>query len=392
MNSRVIGKKIRIRNVVSGGSFDTVFLVLVMTLLTIGLVMMFSASYVNASYLNGSAFFYIKKQAKFAVVGIILMLAVSRVKYTVYKRVSYAALGISFVLLVLVLLFPAEIEGKEAFKRWLDLPLLLSFQPSEIGKLALILFFARDMEKNQKKIDTDWKMMIPYLIVIGTMCLLVYMENHLSGTLLVLGLGVVMTYLGGVKKGWFIAMLAVMALFAFIYILEPDKVIKLLENYAGDRITAWREKDKFETTLRWQTNQSLYAIGSGGLFGLGLGNSKQKHLYMPEPQNDFVFSIVCEELGFIGAVIIILLFAALVWRGFVIAMRAKDRFSALMVMGIIMQIGLQTALNIFVVTDTVPNTGISLPFFSYGGTALVMLLGEMGMVLSVSRYSKVTKK
>ena len=183
-----------------------------------------------------------------------------------------------------------------------------------------------------------------------------------------------------------------MALFAFIYILEPDKVIKLLENYAGDRITAWREKDKFETTLRWQTNQSLYAIGSGGLFGLGLGNSKQKHLYMPEPQIDFVFSIVCEELGFIGAVIIILLFAALVWRGFVIAMRAKDRFSALMVMGIIMQIGLQTALNFFVVTDTVPNTGISLPFFSYGGTALVMLLGEMGMVLSVSRYSKVTKK
>ncbi len=392
MKSMVIGKNFKMRNVISGGSFDTVFLVLVMTLLTIGLVMMFSASYVNASFLNGSAFFYIRKQAKFAILGVLLMLAMSRVKYTVYKKLSYVALGVSFFLLVLVLLFPAQIEGKEEFKRWLDVPLLPSFQPSEIGKLALILFCARDMEKRQKKIDTDWKMMLPYLAVIGAMCLLVYLENHLSGTVLVFGIGLIMTYLGGVKKGWFIALAAAFALFVAIYLLEPDKIIKLLENYAGDRITAWREKDKFETTLRWQTNQSLYAIGSGGLFGLGLGNSKQKHLYMPEPQNDFVFSIVCEELGFIGATIIILLFAALVWRGFVIAMRAKDRFSALMVMGIIMQVGLQTVLNIFVVTDTVPNTGISLPFFSYGGTALVMLLGEMGMVLSVSRYSKITKK
>lgn len=293
MKSMVIGKNFKMRNVISGGSFDTVFLVLVMTLLTIGLVMMFSASYVNASFLNGSAFFYIRKQAKFAILGVLLMLAMSRVKYTVYKKLSYVALGVSFFLLVLVLLFPAQIEGKEEFKRWLDVPLLPSFQPSEIGKLALILFCARDMEKRQKKIDTDWKMMLPYLAVIGAMCLLVYLENHLSGTVLVFGIGLIMTYLGGVKKGWFIALAAAFALFVAIYLLEPDKIIKLLENYAGDRITAWREKDKFETTLRWQTNQSLYAIGSGGLFGLGLGNSKQKHLYMPEPQNDFVFSIVC---------------------------------------------------------------------------------------------------
>ena len=200
-------------------------------------------------------------------------------------------------------------------------------------------------------------------------------------------IGMVMTFLGGANYKWYVPIIIVGVIGVIVLITNPD----ILKKYAGERIVAWLDKDYDPDGARWQTNQSLYAIGSGGLFGLGLGNSRQKHLYMPEPQNDFVFSIVCEELGFIRVVFIILLFVLLVWRGFVIAMRAKDTFSSLLVMGIVFHVGLQTALNIAVVSDLIPNTGIGLPFFSYGGTSLVILLMEMGMVLGVSRYSKIQK-
>ncbi|MCL2508558.1 MAG: putative lipid II flippase FtsW [Oscillospiraceae bacterium] len=412
MESKVISTKSGLfKNHVARGGLDTVFLGLVVVLVTIGIIMMFSASYVNASFnvvvkdRNGEAviengrvktnpYFYFEKQAGFAVLGFVALYLISRVKYTFLKKkwVAYFVLGVSFLLLILVLVNPAKIAGKEEFKRWLTLPVIGQFQPSEVAKLGLIMFCAYHMEKNQKKIDTDWRMMLPYLGIIGAMCVLVYKENHLSGTILMFAIGIVMMFLGGVKSWLFIGGAALVAVFVVITIIAPDRVIKLLESYAGDRITAWINKEDFATTLRWQTNQSLYAIGSGGLFGLGIGNSKQKHLYMPEPHNDFVFAIVCEEIGFIGATVILILFALLIWRGFVIAMRASDRFSALLVMGIIIQVGLQVILNIAVVTDTIPNTGISLPFFSYGGTSLVMLLAEMGIVLSVSRYSKITKK
>ena len=196
-----------------------------------------------------------------------------------------------------------------------------------------------------------------------------------------------MLFLGEFKKHWFI-IIAVVGVLGIIFVITNPEI---LEKYAGARITAWLDKDYQPLGARWQTNNSLYAIGSGGLFGVGLGNSKQKHLYVSEPQNDFIFAIVCEELGFVGAIIIIALFALLVWRGVVIGIHAKDRFGALLSMGIVFQVGLQTALNIGVVTDTLPNTGISLPFFSYGGTSLMMLLFEMGMVLAVSRYSRLKK-
>ena len=214
-----------------------------------------------------------------------------------------------------------------------------------------------------------------------------FLENHLSGTILMFSIGVAMMFFGEVKMRWFvIGAVAVIAVVVF-FVIFPDK----LPSYAAKRITAWLDKDFDPFGARWQTNQSLYAIGSGGFLGAGLGNSKQKHLYVSEPQNDFIFSIVCEELGFIGATAIIILFGLLVWRGFVIAMKARDRFGALLAMGLVFQVGLQVALNIAVVTDTVPNTGISLPFFSYGGTSLMILLMEMGIVLSVSRYSRVRK-
>lgn len=383
-----------IRDYIAGGGFDITFLALVIILLTVGIVMMFSASYVNAWYdvkAENDPYYYFKNQLLFAAIGVTLMLVVSRLRFDFFKDLSCLALLVSVLLLVYVLINPYVITGKEDFKRWMYVPIVGSFQPSEIAKLGLIMFCAWSMERRQKLIESKWWMMLPYAAVIALVCGLVYAENHLSGTILMFGIGVVMTYLGGVKWGWFAFGAIVAALALFFFILNPDK----LAAYAGARIEMWLKLLRNEeltnaekTGSAWQSLQSLYAIGSGGLFGLGFGNSKQKHLYLPEPQNDFVFAIVCEELGFIRAMLIILLFVLLVWRGFVIAMRSRSKYASLLAMGICFQVGLQAALNIAVVTSTVPNTGISLPFFSYGGTSLVMLLIEMGMVLSISRGTK----
>ena len=390
------------------GKIDIPFLLLVITILTIGLVMLFSASYTYAYYNeDGDSTYFFKRQLIFAVVGVVAMLLVSKVRYDYFKLFAIPAIAVSWLLLVIVLFLPATQGG---FHRWIDLK-IFTFQPSEIAKLAIILFCAWSMDKNHKKIVgkqlspskfahtvkelsggkivvyESFVMLCLYAGIIVVTAGLVYLENHLSGTLLILAIGVVMMYLGEIKRHWFvlIAVLAVVALIFFV--LNPD----LLEKYAGERITAWLDKSYEPRGARWQTNNSLYAIGSGGLFGTGLGNSKQKHLYVSEPQNDFIFAIVCEELGLLRAIGIIILFVLLVLRGIAIGLRAKDRFGALLSMGIVFQVGLQTALNIAVVTDALPNTGISLPFFSYGGTSLMMLLFEMGVVLSVSRYSRLDK-
>jgi len=381
--------RLRLQDYFAKGGFDMTFFILVVTLLTIGLVMMFSASYVYSMYTQkGDPYYYISRQLLYAAGGMVVLFLVSKIHYTVFKDFAFLALLISFGLLIYVLINPHVIAGKEDFKRWIWVPLLnTTIQPSEIAKIGLVLYCSWGMERKQKLIAKKWWMMLPYAAVIGLMCLLVYKENHLSGTILIFLIGIVMTYLGGVKTGWYVLAAVGVAAVALFVIANPD----VLQKYAGTRIQAWLDEDYDPQGDRWQINQSLYAIGSGGLFGAGLGQSRQKHLYIPEPQNDFVFSVVCEELGFIGAFTIIILFVLLVWRGFVIALRAKDRFSSLLVMGICFQVGLQAALNIAVVTGTVPNTGISLPFFSYGGTSLMILLIEMGMVLSVSRYSKIPK-
>ncbi|MBQ1545248.1 MAG: FtsW/RodA/SpoVE family cell cycle protein, partial [Clostridia bacterium] len=220
-----------------------------------------------------------------------------------------------------------------------------------------------------------------------SICILVYMENHVSGTLLIFALGIMMMFLAGYDYRWFVVAAVGVVLLAVFVIRNPE----ILPTHAQSRITSWLDKSYDPLGVRWQTNHALYAIGSGGIFGVGLGNSKMKQLYVSEPQNDFIFSIVCEELGLIGALIIIALFALLVWRGFVIGIHADDKFGALLAMGIVFQVGLQAALNIAVVTDMLPNTGISLPFFSYGGTSLLMLLGEMGVVLAISRTAHLKK-
>ena len=379
-------------------SIDIPFLLIVLTLLSIGLVMMFSASYVSAIYDTYSfeggpqASFYIKKQLMFALIGIAMMYFVSKFDTNFYKKFSTLILIISLVLLVAVLIFPAKIEGKEEFKRWMAIG-PISFQPSEVAKLGIIMFLAWSLEKKKAVVRTKWWSIIPYMALIGVICILIYKENHLSATLLVFGITMIMLFMGGFKIRIFvIGILSVAALVGIVWLIHPETIKNVFESYMKERIVAWLDKDYDPLGSRWQTNQSLNAIGSGGLFGLGLGNSMQKHLYVSEAQNDFVFSIVCEELGFFRSSIIIALFGLLVWRGFVISMNAKDMFASLLTMGIVFQVGLQTILNIAVVTDMIPNTGIGLPFFSYGGTSIVMLLAEMGMVLSVSRSAKLPKK
>ena len=382
------------------GGIDVVFLGLVLALLTIGLIMMFSASYTYCYYnMKGDSFYYIKRQLFFAIIGVAAMFFVSRFHYKVYRRAARPVLTISYALLVLVLILPPP-KGYAGFHRWIQIPGFGTFQPSEIAKFAIILFLAYHIAENYRGINSKERIDVRgvnvptslycaalYLAIIGSVCILVYLENHVSGTLLIFALGIMMLWFAGYDSKWFIVAIVGVVVLAAIVIAKPD----ILPAHAQPRILAWIDKDYDPLGVRWQTNNALYAIGSGGFFGVGLGNSTQKQLYVSEPQNDFIFSIVCEELGVFGAGIIILLFVALVARGFYIGMHIKEKFPSLLACGISFQVGLQAAINIAVVTDVLPNTGISLPFFSYGGTSLLMLLGEMGLVLGVSRYANFKK-
>lgn len=375
------------------GGFDIIYMILVFLLLTIGLVMMFSASYVSAKYdidTGYDPFYYIKKQALVAVAGVVLMFIISKINPAIFRALTPAVAIIATVLLLLVLIAPAKIDGKEEFKRWLLIPgINFQFQPSDVAKLALIMGLAYLMERYKKQLETVWWVALLFFGLVAAVCGLVILEHHLSCTILLFLIGIAMLYLGGVDSKWFIIGIIAAAVLAVAIFAFRDK---LLDSYQAERIDSFLHKDYDDVNTRWQTNQSLFALGSGGFFGLGLGNSVQKHMYIPEPQNDFIFAIVGEELGFLRSVIILLIFALLVFRGFIIATRARNMFERLLVMGISLQIGLQTIMNILVVTDMMPNTGISLPFFSFGGTALLMQLVEMGMVLSVSRSeNRITK-
>lgn len=376
-------KKPRVTASMAG--FDVPFFTLIMVLLMIGLSMLFSASHVYAYYNeDGDSLFYIKKQLVYAVLGVVAMLFISKIDYHKLRVFAYPLFGASIVLLLLVFVVPPVMKN---YRRWLKIPgTSLTFQPSDIAKFAVVLLFAHLITQNYDKMKTFKYGIAPFGIALLPTCLLIYKEPHLSGALLVLGIGAVMMYVGGARSGWFIAAAVAVGALLLAIFLFPD-----ILSHASARIASWLDKDADPLGARWQTNQSLYAIGSGGFLGVGFGNSKQKFLYVSEPQNDFIFSIVCEELGFVGALAIIVLFILLLYRGFVIALRAPDRFGSMLAIGLVSQVGLQTALNIAVVTDTIPNTGISLPFFSYGGTALIMLLAEMGVVLGISRAANVMK-
>ena len=365
------------------GSMDLIFLILVLTLLGIGLIMLFSASYAYAYYYDGNSFHYITRQLAFAVVGVVALLVVSQIDYHILRRFALLLLGGTLFLLVLVLFYHTQATAK----RWIPIVGTFTFQPSELAKFTIVVVFAHLLSLNYDRMSDPRYGLWPFLSIMGIIALLMVLQPHLSGTILILSIGVVMMFIGGTNLKWFAlgGLFLVGAVVVIIFI--PDAV-----PYAMSRLEHWINPASDPTGAGYQTLQSLYAIGSGGLLGVGIGNSRQKHLYLPEPQNDFVFSVVCEELGFVGATIILLLFVLLVWRGFAIAMRCRDRFGSMLAVGLTTQVGVQTILNIAVVSNTIPNTGISLPFFSYGGTALCMLLAQMGVVLSVSRYSTVEKE
>lgn len=360
-------------------ALDVPFLAILLILLCFGLIMLFSAGYAVALYRRGDAYTYIRPQLLFAVLGVAAMYAASLIDYHIWHKLAWPLMGISLVLLVVVLFMP-EYNG---CKRWIVIPGLGTLQPSEIAKFSVVLVFSHIISLNHDRMKNFSTGVLPFGLILGVVAVLMLLEPHLSGTLLILSIGAVLMFVGGTGLKWFgiAGGLGVGAIAAAIIAL-PELV-----PYATDRLASWQDPFADPLGEGHQTIQSLYAIASGGLTGLGLGNSRQKYLYVPEPQNDFIFSILCEELGFVGAALVVLLFLLLLLRGISIAVRARDKFGALLVVGFVVQVVLQAVLNIAVVTNTIPNTGISLPFFSSGGTSLMMLLGEMGIVLSVSRQA-----
>ncbi len=369
-----------------GMGIDLPFCLLILILLVIGTIMMFSASYAFAYYTVGDSFFYLKRQIIFIVLGIAAMAVMSFFNYNKLHKIAPIVLGVAYFSLLLVLIIPS-VEG--GVKRWIPLG-IFNLQPSEIAKFAVILFFSHWASKYYKVMQLPKYSILPGVIVFGTIAGLLLLEPHYSGIVIVGVLTVIMLYIGGMITKYLI--IGGIALGAVILLLAVTGGL----SYAMSRMDGWgqalsaeRGTDLWDQT--WQTRNSLYAIGSGGLWGLGLGQSRQKFLYLPEPQNDFIFAIVVEELGLIGAAIILLIFALLVWRGITLSLRSKDKFGKLLGIGLTSQIGVQVVFNILVITDWLPNTGISLPFFSYGGSSLIMLLAQMGIVLSISRTANIER-
>ena len=362
-------------------SMDLPFLLLTLLLTAIGLIMLFSASFPSALYESGDATYYVKKQAFFAVVGCGAMLFIGTLNYQRFRGAAKILMGASFFLLILVIIPGVGITVNNA-TRWLGIEGVFTFQPSEIAKLAVIVYFADSISKRKEKMEDLRQGLIPYVPMLLCFALLMMLEPHLSGTVLIVGIGIMMMVVGGMKRWLVAAGFGGVGTLAVLY-------VKLVEagiiHYGEGRILMWKNPWLDAQDTGYQMVQSLISIGSGGLLGVGFGKGRQKFLFLPEEHNDFIFAIVCEELGLIGAYIIILVFMLLILRGFWIALHARDRFGTLLVVGVMTQISLQTFLNIAVVTGLLPATGISLPFFSYGGTALALQLVEMGIVLSVSR-------
>ena len=358
--------------------FDGEFFLLVMVLLLIGVIMVLSSSFPRAYYdpgrvTGGNALYYFLRQSVYALLGTFLMLLLSRLPMRFYRRWAYPFLGLTLVLLALVPLIGVKANGS---RRWLGVG-SLTVQPSELAKLAVILCFSAMICRFREKMRSFRWGILPFLGILGLIVGLLILEPHFSASIIILALGGSMMFLGGVRLFWFIgALSAVGAGLGVLLTFFP---------YASSRVSTWLDPFSSPSAEGYQIVQSLYSIGSGGLTGLGLGESRQKYLFLPEEHNDFIFSVVCEELGFLGAALILILFALLILRGYRIALNCRSRFSFLVCAGITTLLALQVFLNVAVVTNLLPCTGISLPFFSYGGTALLIQMGEMGIILSASR-------
>ena len=359
-----------------GEQVDLPFLILVLLLLTVGLIMLYSASFAQSEYDTGyiSSTRYFQKQAVCAAIGLAAFLFFSRIPARAWFRLAWPMYALSIVLLLSVLVVGEEVNGA---RRWINVA-GLQFQPSEIAKFTLILLFAR----LTRSFGSDAKKFRFGVLGFGAALLGILvplaLEKHLSAIMLMGMVAVVMMFVAGTRARWLLAGAGAAVVFVAVYVS--------VMGYAGDRITAWLHPESDPGDTGYQILQSLYAIGSGGLFGLGFGKSRQKYLYLPFQYNDYIFAVICEELGFVGALAIIALFCALILRGYWIALRARDRFSTVLAAGLVTLIAVQTVLNLCVVTNLLPSTGISLPFFSYGGTALAVNLGEMGIVAHISRF------
>ena len=363
-------------------SVDIPFLSLVLLLLLVGLVMLYSASCAQSEFDTGyqSSLRYLQKQGVCALLGLVAMWLFSRIPADFWNRFAWPVYAVSVVLLLSVLVVGESVNGA---KRWINIA-GIQFQPSEIAKFAMIALMAR----LTKQFGTDAKKFRYGVLGFGCamlgLLIPLALEKHLSAIMLMGLVGVVMMFVAGTSPKWLAAGAAAAAVFVVIYIS--------FMGYAGDRVTAWLHPELDPGDTGYQILQSLYAIGSGGVFGLGLGKSRQKYLYLPFQYNDYIFAIICEELGLVGAILIMILFAATILRGYWIALRASDRFSTVLAAGLITLIAVQTVLNLCVVTNLLPSTGIALPFFSYGGTALAVNLGEMGILLSISRQREEPKR
>ena len=356
-------------------SMDLTFLVLLLTLLAVGLGMLFSASYAQSRYDTGytDSTRYLQKQAVCGLIGLAAMIVLSRVPVAFWYRMAWPLYGASIVLLLMVLLFGQSVNGA---RRWISIA-GIQFQPSEIAKFTMILLFARlTREFGPDTRSFRYGVLGFGLALLGILVPLA-LEKHLSAIMLMGMVAVVMMFIAGTHPKWLLAGAGFAVAFVVVYIT--------FMGYAGDRVTAWLHPEADPSDTGYQILQSLYAIGSGGVLGLGLGRSKQKYLYLPFQYNDYIFAIICEEVGLLGALLIIALFMALILRGYWIALQAPDRFSTVLAAGLITLIAVQTVLNLCVVTNLLPSTGIALPFFSYGGTALAANLGEMGILLGISR-------
>jgi len=365
-----------------GATVDIPFLVLVLLLLAVGLTMLYSASYAQSEYDTGYEIStrYLQKQAVCAAIGLAAMWAFSRIPAQVWYHAAWPLYGVSILLLLSVLLIGEEVNGA---KRWINIA-GIQFQPSEVAKFTMILIFARLTRRFGPDARKFRYGVLGFGLALMGILLPLALEKHLSAIMLMGMVAVVMMFVAGTHPKWLLAGAGAAVVFVVIYVS--------FMGYAGDRITAWLHPDADPGDTGYQILQSLYAIGSGGVFGLGLGKSKQKYLYLPFQYNDYIFAIICEELGLFGAVLIMVLFSVTILRGYWIALRSSDRFSTVLAAGLVTLIAVQTVLNLGVVTNLLPSTGIALPFFSYGGTALAVNLGEMGIVLSISRQRDEIKK
>lgn len=357
---------------------DLPFMLLTLLLLTTGVVMVLSSSFARAYYdlekeTGGDATYYFVRQLIFALGGVGVMFIFSRLPMEFYRKTSFLVLAAAIGCLILVPIIGTKVNGA---RRWINLG-FTTFQPSEIAKLGVILVFSSIISKRGDKMNTFKYGILPFVIILGIIVGLLILEPHFSASIIIISIGVILMFVGGVKLRWFVG--------GAVFLTGAFTIVVTQFAYASSRISTWLDPFSDTTGKGWQIVQSLYAIGSGGVTGLGLGQSRQKYLYLPEEHNDFIFSVICEELGFIGAVLILALFALLIVRGYWLAMHMRDRYSFLVCVGITSLFALQVILNVAVCTNLLPCTGISLPLFSYGGTALLIQMAEMGIVLSMSR-------